>query len=337
MSTIHVQTPLAKGTFVPSSPVSRLSTLSLANVLDQSTDCVKLVGVDGTVQYMNGNGLCAMEIDDFRAIDGAVWVNLWPEAARSDILASYIEAAGGQTARFRAYCPTTKGSPRWWDVSVSGVNDSADQLVGFLAVSRDVTSNQLSREALMIAAEELKHRLKNTYQTIASLLMLTARGNADNEKFAWQMAVRLGAVSRAQTLFADNDAPCNLAELIPALVTPFSSELVKITFDSLPTVRIEQSQADAIALVVGELSVNASKYGALAHGGSIEIEAVQSDQRLTIVWRERCARAFQHCAPNGGQGMSLMTRVMNTRGGDLTVDWVEQGLNATMAIQLSPS
>lgn len=335
MATINDTAPLAEALPIPASSVSRLSSVSLANVLDQSVDCVKLVNLDGTIQYINGNGLCAMEVDDFCAINGTVWADLWPEAARSDILASLAKAAGGETARFRAYCPTTKSSPRWLDVSVSGVNDSEDQLVGFLAVSRDVTSNQLSRNALMIAAEELKHRLKNTYQTIASLLTLTARGNADNEEFARQMAARLGAVSRAQTLFADNDAPCNLAELIPALVTPFGSNVVRITFDSLPTLRIEQPQADAIALVVGELSVNASKYGALAHGGSIQIKADHSDRLLKIVWREQCDRAFQHNTRDRGQGMRLMAQIMKTRGGDLAVDWEEQGLKATLTFQLS--
>lgn len=334
MTTIN-GTALAEAASIPAHSVSRLSSVSLANVLDQSVDCVKLVDLDGTVQYMNGNGLCAMEVDEFCAINGTAWADLWPEAARLDILASYVKAAGGETARFRAYCPTAKGSPRWWDVSVSGVNDSEDQLVGFLAVSRDVTSNQLSREALMIAGEELKHRLKNTYQTIASLLMLNARGNAENEEFAQQMAARLSAVSRAQTLFADNDAPCDLEELISTLVTPFGSDVVRIAFNGLPTLRIEQPQADAIALVVGELAVNASKYGALAHGGSIQVDAVHSGQLLKIVWRERCDRAFQQRARDGGQGMRLMSQIMNTRGGDLAVDWEEQGLNATLTFQLS--
>lgn len=323
--------------FAPASSVSRLSSISLANVLDQSVDCVKLVDLDGTVQYMNGNGLCAMEVDDFCTINGMAWAELWPEAARSDILASYQKAANGQTSRFRAYCPTAKGSPRWWDVSVSAVNNSGNEHVGFLAVSRDVTSNQLSREAMKIAAEELKHRLKNTYQTIASLLVLTARGNADNEEFAKEMAARLGAVSRAQTLFADNDAPCDLDKLIPALVMPFSSDVVRITFGSLPTLRIEQPQADAIALVVGELSVNASKYGALAHGGSIQVNAIGTENALTIVWRERCDRSFQQRSREGGQGMRLMAQIMNTRGGNLVVDWEEQGLNATLTFQLLPN
>lgn len=94
MATIN-DTALAEAVSIPASSVSRLSSVSLANVVDQSVDCVKLVDLDGTIQYMNGNGLCAMEVDDFCAINGTAWAGLWPEAARLDILASYHKAAGG--------------------------------------------------------------------------------------------------------------------------------------------------------------------------------------------------------------------------------------------------
>ncbi len=110
--------------------VSGLSALALASVLDQSVDCVKLIGLDGTLQYMNGNGLCAMEVDDFCAIEGQPWASLWPEDSRSSILDSMSTANSGATARFRAFCPTAKGDPRWWDVSVSPVTDVEGRQVG---------------------------------------------------------------------------------------------------------------------------------------------------------------------------------------------------------------
>lgn len=38
---------------------------TLAAALDRSVDCVKLLIPNGTVEWMNRNGLCAMEISDF--------------------------------------------------------------------------------------------------------------------------------------------------------------------------------------------------------------------------------------------------------------------------------
>jgi hypothetical protein len=47
-----------------------ISADALAAVLDQSVDCVKLIGLDGGLRWINSNGLCAMEIDDFAQVDG---------------------------------------------------------------------------------------------------------------------------------------------------------------------------------------------------------------------------------------------------------------------------
>ena len=259
--------------------VSPLSALSLASVLDQSGDCFKLLTIDGKIQYMNDNGLCAMEIDDFKAVEGSLWADLLPEPARQKLVESYREAATGRIVQFRAFIPTVKSSPRWWDISVSPVADGEGAIVGFLSISRDVTFSHQGREALKVAAAEMKHRLSNTYQTISSLMVLTARGNASHEAFATQMADRLGALGRAQALFTDDDAPCDLDKLISALVTPFGNDTAQVAFDPLPAIALQQSQADAIALVVGELAVNSSKHGAFRHGGAVHITAAV-DARL---------------------------------------------------------
>lgn len=320
----------------PTTAVGRLSALGLASILDQSVDCIKLIDLDGTIQYMNDNGLCAMGIDDLCSVRGAVWADLWPGEARQLILASYPSAATGATARFRAFCPTAKGAPRWWDVSVSRVTDTEGQLAGYLSVSRDVTANQQSREALTIAAAELRHRLRNTYQMIASLLTVMARGDESNKEFARQMAARLGALSRAQLLFADDNASCDLENLIPALVMPFGSEYAQVTFGRLPALRLKQPQADAVALVVGELAVNSSKHGAIAHGGHVGVSAAHDQHGLSIIWRERCDRPVRQHAREGGQGMTLMNQIMRTRGGNLAVEWEDHGLVATLTFQLMP-
>ncbi len=314
---------------------SSLSAIGLANALAQSIDCVKLVSLDGKINYMNSNGLCAMEIDDFCAIEGARWVDMWPEAVKPVVLDACAEAAVGKSVQFRAFCPTAKGASRWWDVSVSPVTDTSGQIAGFLTVSRDVTVNEQRREALAIAAAEMKHRLGNTYQMITSLLVMTARGNPVHEAFATQMADRLGALGRAQALFADNEAPCDLAELIPALVTPMGNGEGQVSFDTLPAITVPQSQADAIALVVGELAVNSAKHGAFAKGGTVRVNAAAENQILTIVWRERCDRLVEHHSREGGQGLKLMNQIMRARNGSMIIDWENNGIVATLTLPLA--
>src|SRR6478736_4944333 len=124
----------------------------------------------GTVDYMNRNGQCAMEIDDFCAVAGQSWSALWPEESRSLIEQSMKDARSGEPSRFEAFCPTAKGTPRWWDVSVSPLRRENGELDGFIATSRDVT-DRVKQGALRDAmADEMRHRLRNNFVVVGSLL-----------------------------------------------------------------------------------------------------------------------------------------------------------------------
>ncbi|MDB5721716.1 MAG: hypothetical protein JWP15_2334 [Alphaproteobacteria bacterium] len=307
---------------------------TLAALLDQSVDCIKLIGPDGLVQYMNRNGLCAMEIDDFRMVEGRPWAELWPEEARPNIIEALARAASGSAARFSAFCPTAKGNPRWWDVSVSHVADEAGASIGYLSVSRDVTDAHTAREVAEIAAAEMRHRLKNSYAMIGGLLRALARGNAAHEFFVDDVSARLAALGVAQTLFVARDhAPCDLATLLPALLQPFSNPVCPVEVGAIPVHDIDQGQADALALVIGELAVNSTKHGALTAGGSIRVEARVERDRLEIIWAERSDRPVAAHARSGGQGLRLIERILTARRGEMTVDWKADGLDATIQLQ----
>jgi PAS fold len=112
----------------------------LATELEQSEDCVKLVSLDGRVQWMNANGLCTMEIDEFGQIENRQWTDLWPEETRHTIRSGIVKAATGQAVHIDAFCPTMKGKLLRWDVSISQVKDMGGNPIGYLAISRDITN-----------------------------------------------------------------------------------------------------------------------------------------------------------------------------------------------------
>ncbi len=124
----------------------------LRSVLDSSPDCVKVIDLEGRLVYMNGPGLCIMEIESFADFQGRRWSGLWPEEAREQIVQSISDAKAGHTARFSAFCPTAKGTPRWWDITVSPVRDQHGRVTRLLSVSRDVTAER-EREAALLDSE----------------------------------------------------------------------------------------------------------------------------------------------------------------------------------------
>jgi two-component sensor histidine kinase len=307
-----------------------VSAEALAHVIDQSVDCVKLLSLEGDLLWMNSNGLCAMEIDDFAAVMGRKWASLWPEDSRELVAQSLTIASTGETARFDAFCPTAKGAPRWWSVTVTRVTGVDGAGTGFLSISRDVTEQETQRQGLLIAADEMRHRLRNTYAMIASLLKGFARGTEAHEEFAKVMQKRLMALSAAQSLGAALDVPSDLGELIPALVDPFETPDCRINTAAVTPFSVSQGQADAIALVIGELAVNSTKHGALAHGGTVDISAEQSGKDIRLVWSESALEKVQATSREGGQGLDLIARIVQTRSGSLTTDWRDTGPVVTL-------
>ncbi|MDQ4419807.1 PAS domain-containing protein [Sphingobium sp. DEHP117] len=308
-----------------------ISTEALANVLTQSSDCVKLIDEHGALIWMNPNGLCSMEIDDFSSIEGQPWASLWPESARPQIESAYTSARSALPQRFQAHCPTAKGNDRWWDVSVTALSASDGSFSGYLSISRDITDSELARQALSIAASEMRHRLRNSYAIISSLLHSHARGTPDLEAFSHEMVDRISALGSAQTLFHDGQASCELAALIPALVDPFRRKETDVRLDIDAPTPVGQSAADAIALVIGELSVNSTKHGAFAHGGHIHITA-QTGEDIAIRWDEDSARAVSSHERQGGQGLRLIERITKARRGTFELEWKQNGLSAHLTL-----
>lgn len=126
-------------------------------MLESTPDCVKLLDAEGRLLSMNTPGLCLMEIDDFTPLAGQPWRTLWPAECSIQIHAALVEARAGRQGRFQAFCPTAKGTPKWWDVIVTAVNpvanDEADAPVRFIAASRDITESYQWAETLRTSEE----------------------------------------------------------------------------------------------------------------------------------------------------------------------------------------
>jgi len=129
-------------------------------LLESNPDCVKLLDDAGCLLSMNTPGLCLMEIDDFTPLAGQPWTALWPVGSSKLIHAALMEARAGRQGRFQAFCPTAKGTPKWWDVIVTAnplANNEADGAVRFIAASRDITESYQWAETLR--ANEERQRL----------------------------------------------------------------------------------------------------------------------------------------------------------------------------------
>ncbi len=113
--------------------------LALA-LLEQSEDCVKLLSIDGHLEFMNCAGLRAMEIENPAKFIGNLWWDLWPTHSRAQVCEEFRLAAAGNMRVFEADCPTAQGSPRSWVVSLKPLIARQGSVVSILCTSRDVTT-----------------------------------------------------------------------------------------------------------------------------------------------------------------------------------------------------
>ena len=125
-------------------------------VLEASPDCLKVIGVDGKVEYINQNGACLLELEGPNSVIGRPWESLWPDALGPMIRRSLEAARSGRLIEFTAEGPTAKGTPKHWDVSIAAIPGQDGQPVRLLAASRDVTEK--IRSEMSLADSEARYR-----------------------------------------------------------------------------------------------------------------------------------------------------------------------------------
>lgn len=130
----------------------------LKNVYSSSTDCIKVLDLNGRLISMNENGQRIAEIDDISSFIGGSYVDLWMDATHVAEQA-VTDARNGGTGRFVGWLPTLKtNTPKWWDVVITPIPDMFGLPEQLLVVARDITEYTLLQD-------ELKHRNKELLKT----------------------------------------------------------------------------------------------------------------------------------------------------------------------------
>lgn len=117
-------------------------------MLQTSPDCIKVLDLDQRLLYLNAGGKCALEIDDFAPYYKTDWLSFWQGHDRQQAEQAIATAKAGEVSVFQGYCPTAKGTPKWWEVMISPMMDAAGQVERLLSISRDITERKRADEAL---------------------------------------------------------------------------------------------------------------------------------------------------------------------------------------------
>tara|TARA_B100001179_G_C18493258_1_gene360944 strand:+ start:122 stop:532 length:411 start_codon:yes stop_codon:yes gene_type:complete len=108
------------------------------SLLEQSDDCIKLLSLEGRLEFMNCGGLHKMEIGRPERVLGKMWWDLWPSESQRYVQEQFERAVQGTPVTFEASCPTAKGNPRRWSVNLKPLCSKAGPVVSILATSREI-------------------------------------------------------------------------------------------------------------------------------------------------------------------------------------------------------
>jgi len=107
---------------------------------------VKVLDMDATILSFNSSGYKNMEVDDPKSIIGQDWLSFWKGEASPKAKKAIEKARKGHIGSFEGYRSTTKGTPKWWEVTVVPLKNEVHDVQWILVMSRDVTELATLRE-----------------------------------------------------------------------------------------------------------------------------------------------------------------------------------------------
>lgn len=172
------------------------------SIVESSPDCLKVMDTKGRIEYINTNGCELLEIDDLRKLQGREWSEFWPAQSHDQIVDAVNSARSGASSHFEAFCPTLKGTPKWWDVAVNPALDLQGRCIRIVASSRDITQRKQHEQAL----RESEERFRAAVGIVSSIIWtndaegkmrglqsswgnFTGQSEADYQDYGWANAV----------------------------------------------------------------------------------------------------------------------------------------------------
>ncbi len=306
------------------------------SVVEASPDCIRVISADGRVEYMNAQGQSLFEIDDF---DGRnrqrYWPDLWPPESRETVEQSLRAALGGHAVAFRAFCPTARGAPRWWDTTVSPILEHG-RVIRVLATSRDVTGERRAEAHRQLLVNELNHRVKNTLATIQSITNQSLRNAGVEATVRDALEGRLMAIAATHNVLTDqNWSAANLRQIVDGSVTPYSARPGQLTITG-QDLKVSPKPAVVMALAFHELAINALKYALSTPDGHVDVRwSVDPNDQLIIEWAERGGPTVRPPERRGFGSRIVETALPNELGGLVALDYRADGLRCSIRSPLA--
>lgn len=319
----------------------------LTSIFAHSCDCIKLLTLDGELEYVSDSARDALGLTRADDAIGRDWPGMWSEDQQGALRGAIARSASGQNTRFEG--TTGEGTnTRHWEVAMSPVRGAGGNITHLLAVSTETTAHietarlererreQAEREISYAAtvARELRHRLKNQLAVVGAVTKLLSRHTSDARELAAKLDDKLLALARAQDLLTvQRDNPISAGEAVEQVLAD-SGAGERIAIAEFPLARLSDELVQQLALLLGELQTNSLKYGALGQeDGHVDLDGERDGNVLTLRWRETCEGPVTPVEIGSG-GFQLIRRLGAVGGAKPIIDWSERGIEVVFHVRV---
>lgn len=153
------------------------------SIIDSSNDCIKILDLEGRLQYMSPGGQHILGIRSMEKYMKVPYEDFWKGSDHAAAREAISKACEGNTGTFQGFCPTVDGTPKWWDVVISPIIGNNGKSERLLVVSRDITEQRRVQESL-----------KSNQNRLESLVNIAQRRSENTQElldFALEEAIRL--------------------------------------------------------------------------------------------------------------------------------------------------
>ena len=313
----------------------------LLRMLDGLGPLAWLLTPDGTVIHANRAAGAELRRPEEQIVGQPFWdlpLSGDRDAEQERIRMAIGRAACGEDARFDMMISDDDDAQRVFDLWVRPLGNATGPPTNLVASAIDITGRHESEQTQRLLMRELDHRMKNTLQVIQAVIRRTARAQRSVDVFERSLLGRVGAMSRAHDLLAEERwLGAELNSVITQEVGSFDTGgAISV---SGPRLRLNPRAALSIALVVHELGTNASKYGALSlPEGTVAVtwQVARSGSEPTIVlrWQELEGPVVSPPATKGFGSMLIESSIAYELEGQARLDYRRDGLVCVISMPL---
>jgi PAS domain S-box-containing protein len=266
-----------------------LANARLAAIVESSFDAIVSKDLDGIITSWNpaAEGLFGYSADE--AIGQSILIVI-PESHRHEeekIIARI--RAGERIDTFETIRRRKDGTLVPVSLTVSPIRTADGRIIGASKIARDISERRDSEQRIRLLLREVNHRVKNQYAVILSMVRETLKHSASPAEFEAKLRERIMALASSHDLLVTADwKGVALDALVRQQFEPYGGgERVSV---SGPPIMLKPEAVQSLGMALHELATNSSKYGVLAHGGTIgvtwRVEETDGDAAFHLSWME---------------------------------------------------